>query len=115
MKTAIRSRRILKGNGFLDGTLLFDESGVLALTGILNAAFQDRIPKGGEGRFQGVRMCFTVLIPMIIGPIISLIIGLDALGMNGEGFVPPYSIFLAGAIIATLAALPLLLVRRDSK
>ena len=52
---------------------------------------------------------------MIVGPIISLIIGLNAMGMNGENFVPPYSIFLAGAIIAVLAALPLILVRRDSK
>ena len=98
---------------YLGGILMM--GGVLALTGTLNAAFQDRIPKGCEGRFQGVRMCFTVLIPMIVGPIISLIIGLNAMGMNGENFVPPYSIFLAGAIIAVLAALPLILVRRDSK
>ena len=98
---------------YIGGILMM--GGVLALTGTLNAAFQDRIPKGYEGRFQGVRMCFTVLIPMIVGPIISLIIGLNAMGMNGENFVPPYSIFLAGAIIAVLAALPLILVRRDSK
>lgn len=98
---------------YIGGILMM--GGVLALTGTLNAAFQDRIPKGCEGRFQGVRMCFTVLIPMIVGPIISLIIGLNAMGMNGENFVPPYSIFLAGAIIGSLAVLPLILVRRNSK
>ena len=52
---------------------------------------------------------------MIVGPLISLAIGLDAMGMNGEGFVPPYSIFLAGAIVAVAAAVPLWLVRRKEK
>ena len=86
--------------------------GVLALTGLLSAAFQDLIPTGCEGRFQGVRMCFTVLLPMIVGPLISLAIGLDAMGMNGDAFVPPYSIFLAGAIIAATAAVPLYFAKR---
>ena len=86
---------------------------MLSLTGALQAAFQDYIPSGFEGRFQGVRMCFTVLIPMIIGPIISLIIGLDAMGMNGEDFMPTYEIFLAAAIVALLAFIPLYFVRRD--
>ena len=98
---------------YIGGVLMM--GGVLALTGLLTAAFQDRIPEGCEGRFQGVRMCFTVLIPMIVGPLISLMIGLDAMGMNGASFIPPYSIFLAGAIIATLAALPLWLVRRKER
>ncbi len=98
---------------YLGGILMM--GGILALTGALTAAFQDLIPEGCEGRFQGVRMCFTVLIPMIVGPIVSLIIGLDAMGLNGDGFVPPYSIFLAGAIIATAAALPLQIVRKREK
>ena len=86
---------------------------MLSLTGALQAAFQDYIPKGFEGRFQGVRMCFTVMIPMIIGPIISMIIGLDAMGMNGEDFVPTFNIFLAAAIIAVFAFIPLYFVRKD--
>jgi len=56
-----------------------------------------------------------VLIPMIIGPIISLLIGLDAMGMNGENFVPPYAMFLAAALVALLAAIPIWLVRKNSK
>ena len=86
---------------------------MLSLTGALQAAFQDYIPAGFEGRFQGVRMCFTVLIPMIIGPIISLIIGLDAMGMNGDDFAPTYEIFLAAAIVAVIAIIPLIAVRKD--
>ncbi len=89
--------------------------GILALGGALSSAFQDYIPKGYEGRFQGVRMCFTVLIPMIVGPLISLAIGMDAMGMNGADFVPPYSMFLAAACVAVLTALPLFFVYKDSK
>ena len=88
---------------------------LLSLTGALTAAFQDYIPAGYTGRFQGVRMCFTVLIPMIVGPIISLCIGLDAMGINGESFTPPYAIFLAAAIVALPAAIPLLLLRKREK
>ncbi|MBO2516563.1 MAG: hypothetical protein CW338_04685, partial [Clostridiales bacterium] len=32
---------------------------ILSLTGALQSAFQDYIPAGCEGRFQGIRMCFT--------------------------------------------------------
>ena len=88
---------------------------MLSLTGALQAAFQDYIPEGCEGRFQGVRMCFTVLIPMIIGPVISLIIGLDAMGMNGEDFAPTFEIFLAAAIVALFAFIPLYFVRKDDE
>ena len=43
------------------------------------SSFQDYIPKGSEGRFQGVRMCFSVLLPMLIGPLITMIINLRAI------------------------------------
>ncbi|MBQ4375404.1 MAG: hypothetical protein II783_06465, partial [Erysipelotrichales bacterium] len=89
--------------------------GILSLTGAFSSSFQDNLPEGTEGRFQGVRMCFMVLIPMIIGPIISLLIGLDAMGMNGDNFVPPYTMFLAAAIVAVFAAIPIRYVRRQSR
>jgi MFS family permease len=88
---------------------------ILALTGVLTATFQDYIPKGYEGRFQGVRMCFVVLIPMIVGPIISMCIGLDAMGLNGADFAPTYEIFLAASIVAIPAVIPMLFVRRDAE
>ena len=89
--------------------------GILSLLGAFNANFQDNIPAGCEGRLQGVRMCFSVLIPMIIGPIISLILGMDAMGMNGEDFIPPYSLFMAAAIVALLAFIPIIAIRKDKK
>lgn len=97
---------------YIGGILMM--GGILSLTGALTAAFQDYIPKGFEGRFQGVRMCFMVLIPMIIGPIISMIIGLDAMGLNGADFAPTYEIFLAASIVAVFAVIPLFFVRRDA-
>lgn len=93
---------------------IFMMGAILSLGGALGATFQDYIPTGYEGRFQGVRMCFSVLIPMIIGPIISMIIGLDAMGMNGADFVPPYEIFLAAAIISVFAIIPIIFVIKDS-
>lgn len=97
---------------YIGGVLMM--GAILALTGALTAAFQDYIPKGCEGRFQGVRMCFVVLIPMIVGPIISMCIGLDAMGLNGADFAPTYEIFLAATIVAIPTAAPLWLVRRDA-
>ena len=97
---------------YIGGILMM--GGILSITGLFSATFQDYVPKGKEGRFQGVRMCFMVLIPMIIGPIISLILGLNAMGMNGEEFVPPYSLFLAAAIVAVVAIIPIIFIRKDS-
>ena len=94
------------------GTLML--GGILSLNGSFSSTFQDHIPAGCQGRYQGVRMVFMVLIPMIVGPVISLLIGLDAMGMNGADFVPPYSIFLAAAIVAALAVIPVIYIRRDA-
>lgn len=89
--------------------------GILSLLGAFNANFQDHIPEGTEGRFQGVRMCFCVLIPMIIGPVISLVLGLDAMGLNGADFVPPFSLFMAAAIVALFAFIPIAIIRKEDK
>ena len=51
---------------------------------------------------------------MIVGPVISLMIGLDAMGLNGDNFVPPYSVFLAAAIVACIAALPILIMNKTA-
>ncbi len=98
---------------YLGGTLMMGS--LLSLTSMFTSTFQDNIPTGYEGRNQGVRMCFTVLIPMIVGPIISLILGLDAMGLNGDNFVPPHSLFLAAAIVATLTVIPIIFIIRKQK
>ncbi len=98
---------------YVGGVLMM--GGILSLTGAFNANFQDLIPKGSEGRFQGVRMCFSVLIPMIVGPIISLILGLDAMGINGDDFVPPFTLFIAASIVAIVAIVPIMIIRKKQK
>jgi len=98
---------------YVGGILMM--GGILSLTGAFQANFQDHIPDGSQGRFQGVRMCFSVLIPMIVGPIISLVLGLDAMGLNGEDFVPPYSLFMAAAIVAVIAIIPIIKIMKENK
>lgn len=88
---------------------------ILALGGALTASFQDYIPKGAEGRFQGVRMCFTVLIPMALGIGIAQAVGVDSMNVHDAGQVsPPFRLFLAAGIVAAVAAIPLIWVVKDS-
>lgn len=88
---------------------------MLCTSGALMSAFQDYIPDGFEGRFQGVRMCFTVLVPMVVGPIIALCIGIDSFDALDTGIAaPPFEIFLAAAIVAALAIIPMVFVTRDA-
>lgn len=88
---------------------------MLCTNGALMATFQDYIPKGFEGRFQGVRMCFTVLIPMVVGPVISLAIGINSFSANDGGVTsPPFEIFLAAAVVALLSIVPIAFVAKDA-
>ena len=93
---------------------IFMLGSILGLGGILMSTFQDYIPKGYEGRFQGVRMCFCVLIPMLIGPLVTLILGLNNTDTGAAGFTPPFSMFLAASIIAVLTLIPAFFVRKDA-
>ena len=89
---------------------------LFSINGALMSSFQDYIPTGTEGRFQGVRMCFTVLIPMIVGPIIALIIGMNTFRPDDADAIakPDFWMFLASAVVAVLAFIPLIFVYKDS-
>ena len=97
---------------YIGGVLMM--GGILSLNAALNATFQDYLPQGKEGSLQGVRMTFMVLIPMIVGPLISLAIGYDAMGIDGGEFVPSFTMFIAAAIVAVLAIIPAIFVRKDA-
>lgn len=98
---------------YIGGTVML--GAMLCTSGALMAAFQDYTPKGYEGRFQGVRMCFTVLLPMIIGPVISLMIGINSFDSNDSSIAsPPFEIFLAASIVAALAIIPIVFVAKDA-
>ena len=93
-------------------------SGYMLLTAALSAQVRDLTPPEKAGHFQGIRMIFAVMLPMIIGPFI----GAAVIRGNGQTYVelgqsktvPTPAIFLAAAIALLLVAVPLLLLRREA-
>jgi len=97
-------------------------AGYLISTAVLFSKVRDYIPQGKEGVFQGVRMVFVVMIPMIVGPYI----GSGVSYINGEmwqdptylqwSIKPNEYIFLFAAITMLLVLIPLIfLVRREKQ
>ena len=87
----------------------------------LNAAIKDFIPQGKAGLFQGIRMIFTVLLPMVIGPALgdlacrnSAITYANEFGV--ETIVPSSSMFLYAAIVSVFVVIPLIfLIKKGFK
>ena len=87
----------------------------------LNAAIKDFIPKGKAGLFQGIRMIFTVLLPMVIGPALgdlacrnSAITYANEYGV--ETIVPSSSMFLYAAAVSVFVVIPLIfLIKKGFK
>lgn len=84
-----------------------------ALVNILfSAAVKDFIPDGKAGLFQGIRMIFAVLIPMVIGPVIGDMACQKAAQTiineaNAEVIVPAKNMFLWAGIVCVFALIPL--------
>jgi MFS family permease len=92
--------------------------GYIFVNALCGSTVRDNTPSEAVGKLQGVRMVFSVLIPMLVGPAIGNAInssrgilipdpGADA--MTTE-YIPAPEIFLAGAIATLLifAVIPLL-------
>ena len=86
--------------------------GYIVLGILFNASVKDFIPAGKAGLFQGIRMIFFVLIPMVLGPAIgdiacrsSMITYINEYGV--ETIVPAKSMFLYAAIVSVLTLIPL--------
>lgn len=85
-----------------------------ALVNILfGAAIKDFIPEGKAGLFQGIRMIFAVLLPMVIGPVIGDMACRNAAQTiineaNAEVIVPAKDMFLWAGLISILAVIPLI-------
>ena len=92
---------------------------------ILNASVRDFTPEDKVGLFQGVRMIFAVLIPMVIGPSLgSYITGRfsylheGAMYINDYGesvCVPVPEIFLTAAAVSVLIIVPAVYLRKKLK
>ncbi|MDR1734503.1 MAG: MFS transporter [Oscillospiraceae bacterium] len=87
--------------------------GSLLLATVLGASARDALPSDKRGHFLGVKMVFTVMLPMLIGPFIgSLSIRGAATQLDAYGevqYIPHAGMFLWGGFVALLL-LPLLVV-----
>lgn len=97
-------------------------AGYLVSTALLSSKIRDYIPEGREGAFQGIRMVFVVMLPMVTGPYI----GQGVSYINGHTYVddvygttsiePNMFIFVFTAIILLFVFIPLIfLLRREKK
>ncbi|MBO6261684.1 MAG: MFS transporter [Bacilli bacterium] len=96
-------------------------SGYLISTAVLGAKVRDYTPSNEVGLFQGVRMIFTVLIPMLIGPMVIAEI-ICRLGGNpykneyGVTVYPPNKwLFFATGVIFALAIIPVIIMIRKER
>ena len=98
----------------LAGTVMM--SGYMMLSAALSANIRDWTPAGKVGHFQGIRMIFAVLLPMIIGPSIgaAVIRGSDStyIDLGQVKTVPTPEIYLAAAAVLLLVAVPVAALRR---
>lgn len=98
------------------GTILM--SGYMVSTAVLNAKIRDYTPPQEAGLFQGVRMIFSVAVPMCTGPFIGEALYKAFADPNnlytneyGEKVIIPNEwIFLGAAIVLVVAVLPLIFI-----
>ena len=96
-------------------------TGYMVSTAVLGAKVRDYTPVKEVGLFQGVRMIFFVLIPMVTGPYI----GLAASCINKQTYIDPdYGmesitpnafIFLFAALVIALAIIPIIFLLKKEK
>ena len=95
-------------------------TGYLVSTAVLGAKIRDYTPEKETGLFQGVRMVFVVMMPMVTGPFIgqgaSMINNSPVLNQYNEWSYPPNQyIFLFAIIIIACTIIPLIFLMRREK
>ncbi len=94
-------------------------SGYMLVTAALSAEIRDLTPQDKAGHFQGIRMIFAVMLPMLIGPFIGAAVirgnaaTYDVLGVIKT--VPTPAIFLAAGAALLLVLIPVLLLKRRDR
>ena len=116
---------IAKGMGKTADLVTFGIAGFVMICGYIfisalaGSLVRDYTPSGEVGKLQGVRMVFSVLIPMILGPMIGNGINslrniplpdLDSADTMTTSYIPAPEIFLAAACVSLLlfALIPIL-------
>ena len=114
------------GMSHVANLIFFGIAGFVMITGFIfvsaltGAIVRDNTPPESAGKLQGVRMVFSVLIPMIVGPMIgnginkAMNVPLENAGADAmtTEYIPAPEIFLAGAITSCLLILCVWLLRR---
>lgn len=98
----------------LAGILMLGAS--MVLSACLQGLIRDHTPSHKAGQFQGIRILFQVLLPMVTGPYI----GTAVIRHGGETYedlgvvkeVPTPEIFIASALVLLLIAIPIALLWR---
>lgn len=94
-------------------------SGNLVLTAIFNVKVRDYTPLDKVGHFQGMRMIFYVMIPMIVGPFIGArVISNSNVFYNDLGTIKPVptpEIFIVSAIAVLFILVPLFIAFKNEK
>lgn len=92
-------------------------TGYLLATAVLGAKIRDYTPENETGLFQGVRMVFVVMIPMVTGPYMGMAVSStheDTLG-NPFAVVPSQNIFILAAAVMLLAIIPIVLLIKKER
>ncbi len=87
--------------------------GYLVLTIQLGASVRDYTPQDNVGLFQGIRMVFTVLIPMVVGPTLGNIATKNTSG--ADDVLPTKAIFLYAGFVAILLIVPVVALIKNMK
>jgi len=110
----------LKGNLLLLAVFAVLMMGAnLLLTALFNASIRDHMPEAQRGHFNGIRMIFFVLIPMVAGPFIGARIirsgptFLDEFG--AAQIIPNAGIFLGAAVVALIMFIPMAIINKKMK
>ena len=87
--------------------------GYLVLTIQLGASVRDYTPQDNVGLFQGIRMVFTVLIPMVVGPTLGNIATKNTSG--ADDVLPTKAIFLYAGVVAIFLIIPMVALIKNMK
>ncbi|MDD4000457.1 MAG: MFS transporter [Bacilli bacterium] len=102
--------------GFLVAGVILAGMGYVVQMQTLTVWGKRLYPEGNRGQFEGVRIVFSVLLPMVFGPMIAdpLIdrYGIPIVVDGKEGLAPSNVLFLAAIVFAVLSFIPLFYANR---
>ena len=90
-------------------------AGVIIVTMAITAFIKNMMPEGSRGQFEGVRMIFNVMLPMIIGPAIGSYLNIKYGTPFKDGTIPSPLIFSVAGICCLIALIPLFIALKSEK